>query len=585
MDKLLYISCFLFAFFVALSGCKPEIEIPDIPINPNPLPIQPETNDSIINETPDSVPGEMPNVPNKGPVEYPFVVTAGVGEWYFWNENDTLFAYIDENGSETCISLNVDSISEDRKTAIFTHVLDFEPTEETKWNFIVSPQTEDFSVQSGKADDLQKYIGLSASASGKSPNVNMKYSINVLKLILPSGTKEIYSQGGFASTINLEKESLDNDVVYFAVPETGKSSFSLSLKDALGSVFRNRYISYSNCLAENPCGLEISFLKHQNVTAEVLAPFKSRLKGNFSGITWIGDNLYAVADDNVQTEGWYYFSIFLSDKGDIVDVSPDEFVSSGLDNRDIEGITYNPTTGKMWLVGENDNVITEHYTDGIRTGNMLDTSMYTVTEANSGIEALTYNDETGKYWTTTEVGLEKDGGVAAPNNVYLKKHTLRLQSYLRDGTVDRQWFYETDNLTKNTIIDAYSFGVPSICALDDGRLLVLEREILIRVQVGEIASSIIKIYLVNPTNSPEGTVLSKKKIVELENNVVLSVSPTSFKGDFYNFEGMCLGPRQDNGDRILIMVSDSQGGLSFIEGDKAYSFPDTFLPIILQYSE
>jgi hypothetical protein len=104
---------------------------------------------------------------------------------------------------------------------------------------------------------------------------------------------------------------------------------------------------------------------------------------------------------------------------------------------------------------------------------------------------------------------------------------------------------------RNTV--AYVFGVPALTALDDGRLLVLEREVY--VPQGSLwdklqeAFTDIHIYVVDPAHDPAG--LLRKSLL---------CSFTTSALNLANFEGMCLGPVLPDGRRTLVLIADSQKG-------------------------
>lgn len=61
--------------------------------------------------------------------------------------------------------------------------------------------------------------------------------------------------------------------------------------------------------------------------------------GNYSGITYLGNNEYLVVDDKSASDGFHLFTIEIDSlTGNILYVSNHGFVSSGMANRDGEGI-------------------------------------------------------------------------------------------------------------------------------------------------------------------------------------------------------------------------------------------------------
>lgn len=562
---------------IFLYSCETYNGFVDIPNPPDPV-------DSIIPV--DTVP-----LPGQTTVSCPFSLSATVAQLLTWNLTDSVFVstIIDDKNIER--TLHVDSISEDGKTAWFVDTLSAEPKDDTKWIVSRPACCEDLSIQSGSFDDLNKYIELTGFGNGKTPSVHMNHNINVLHVKLPGDVTSIETLGGFKSQIPLPEVSSANDFVYLAIPVTCETPIIITAKNEDGLVFRSKQLSIDEiCVGIKEDIVSVSLLDRPRITVEIKTPYSQYLKGNFSGITYLGEKKYAVVDDDRLSvgEGWFPFVITLDDDCQVESISKGNYVTSYLPNRDLEGIAYNPSSETMWLVGEQDNLITEHSLNGERTGNILETSMFEGTTTNNGIESLTYNDITKRLWTTTEAGLEKDGGNASPVRSKQRANMLRFQSYDENGTVCGQWIYITDEHTKKTIGNLYSFGVPCLCALDDGRLLVMEREAKFEYVIeGEVAFCHEKLYLVDPTSIPEGGTLEKTLLLEIPSSVVASESSETITGEFANYEGMCLGPWRPDGNRVLMLVSDSQGNMSITYSLESTPFvlPDVFLPIILKMSD
>ena len=78
--------------------------------------------------------------------------------------------------------------------------------------------------------------------------------------------------------------------------------------------------------------------------------------GNYSGITPIGDNRYAIVSDKDNTEGFHIFHIEIDTlKRRILKIEEEGFRSSGVKNRDMEGITIQPFSKTVFISGESDN--------------------------------------------------------------------------------------------------------------------------------------------------------------------------------------------------------------------------------------
>lgn len=578
------------SLLVLFTSCREDVVEPDVPITPTPpVPVVPADTVPEQPEPVDTIP-EIPDVPDP-PITFSFVLSATLGDYMTWDIDDSLFVHSSLDNQDIDLILHVDSISEDNKTAWFTEILSFEPTDNMPWSVSRPAISDDFSIQDGTEESLHNFISLSDVGYGKSPHVNFCSNIYVLRLTLPENIGTVCSIGGFETIISLSKPSSINDLVYLVVPDTCTVLPHLILKRDDGRVVRSRKITADYLNSETRVRtIDISLVNHQKISVEVGTPYNGFLQGNFSGITWLGENRYAIVDDNdiAVGEGWYMFDIDITREGKISNVVKNEFIGSGLPNRDLEGIAYNPSSKKMWIAGEQDNVISEHRLSGERTGRVLDTSMFDKACENAGLESLAYNDIAKQYWTTTEAGMRGDGAMATPLGTKRKYNKLRFQSYKADGTIGQQFFYETDDYQKNEYGDQYSFGVSALTALDDGRLLVLERECQLSfVENGEIGFCYEKLFLVDPTVYKDGDKLSKELLLELSTSLSASKKTNSIKGEFTNYEGMCLGPYLSEDTRMLFLVSDSRANqsIAYSLDSKPYSFPDVFLPIVLKFED
>lgn len=250
--------------------------------------------------------------------------------------------------------------------------------------------------------------------------------------------------------------------------------------------------------------------------------------GNYSGITALGNNRYAVVSDKSETEGFFILHIETdSVKGCITSLENEGFQSSGLPNRDVEGICYRPTTNTVFISGEKDNEVYEYTLDGKRTGQRLEMpDNFKKAGHNYGLESLTYDRKRHLFYTTSERVLKGDS-------------LLRIQSFSDNLKPGFCYYYKPDE----PISKKHFYGVSELCALEDGRLLVLERQIHVpKLKLG--ASTIIRIYETTPTDKP---ILEKRLVKEFRTRLSL----TSRK--FANYEGLC----EIQGNRLLL-IADSQ---------------------------
>ena len=289
---------------------------------------------------------------------------------------------------------------------------------------------------------------------------------------------------------------------------------------------------------------EVTLLKQKAFPKTVSA-------GNYSGITWLGASRYAIANDKSPTAGFYLMTIETdSITGELLTVREDTFLTSGLPNRDEEGICYMPQNQTVFVSGEADQEILEYNLQGQLTGRKLNIpEIFKTAYKNGGFEALTYQSETHRFWTTSEFTLKADGEM--PTIEQKIKNRLRLQSFGDDLQPKEQYWYESDSTTIKKQKGRSIVGVSGLAALDDGRIVVLEREMYFpKKQIGSFAH--VKLYVVNPTLHKPGEILSKTLLTEFRTKVNLT------RRSFANYEGICVGPKLADGRQVLILVCDSQ---------------------------
>lgn len=259
--------------------------------------------------------------------------------------------------------------------------------------------------------------------------------------------------------------------------------------------------------------------------------------GNYSGITWLGGNRYAVVSDKSEEDGFFVFEIDVdSITGEVTSARNMGFKSSGTPNRDGEGIAYNSRTNTVFISGETDNYIHEYDMDGRLTGrNIEPTPMFSSLPCNLGLEALSYNDSTRCLWTCNESG-EIAAGVAG----------CYMQSYDEELEPEQTVPYPLDApVADKAKAQYYAHGIGTLCALDNGQLLVLEREFYVpHKKIGSFVNC--KLFLFDPNSQEKQQLTSWRTSLNL------------LKKDIANYEGMCLGPRLSDGSRVIIVVADSQ---------------------------
>ena len=294
--------------------------------------------------------------------------------------------------------------------------------------------------------------------------------------------------------------------------------------------------------------------------------------GEYSGITPLPDGRYAMVHNGAKGGGIYLADLSFSG-GRVtsarIEAAPGTTEATNV--RDPEGITYMPSSNTIWVSGEKDQKILEYDLQGYPTGRSMavpsDFLPFELSTGN-GFEALSYASATDLMWTVTEEPLKRDVDWYPAGE---GRRMLRLLAF--DGqslapVMER--FYAMDvPLHQPSSGDTYVHGVSDLLALDDGTVLVLEREVYVpsynasdtssMLSMLSAAISRVKLYLIDPGSSREA-LLSK---------VLVGSFYTRFPGplsllmgadpQLANFEGMCLGPTID-GHATVLLVNDSEKG-------------------------
>lgn len=328
---------------------------------------------------------------------------------------------------------------------------------------------------------------------------------------------------------------------------------------------------------------------------------KTVAAGNYSGIAHLHDDIYAVVSDKSDSALYFNFRILVNPKtgeleqvenlgftertdGTLNDGKPWQGQEKGFDHEAIVKVSDStlviasegycrlkeypilPTSADAAKVGYQQNLWESRWPSS---------EFY----PNYNFESLAFDSVRQYLWTIPESTLRKDGQPATPQNGLA--NLLRLMrldwgkmkenrnkeeyseqvSCKKDSCYMTPYAYQMDQPSTHKNADIYVMGVSELCALPDGQLLVLEREAFIpKIKIGAFCKC--KLYLINPLNSEEFSMKEKfssdtpflKKRLLAEWKTGLSLSKRSFA----NYEGMCLGPKLEDGSQVVILLSDSQ---------------------------
>ena len=286
---------------------------------------------------------------------------------------------------------------------------------------------------------------------------------------------------------------------------------------------------------------------------------------NYSGITPLGGDSFAVVDDKSPSAGFYVFHIHMDSlTGKILSLSRSPFRGEiEAEKADCEGIAYRPQTQTVFISDERTQAIREFQMDGQPTGHQLQIppgfSPEDI-ESNAGFEALAYDSAAHCFWTVTENPLKADAPYGSA-----RQQVLRLLAFGDDLQPLAQYPYLMEPAQLKNNGKYYAYGISALLAPGDGSLLILEREL--NVPGGYVgAKTSIRIFRVaisdwqpqpfgnSLTELPAEAFPPKQEIASFVTHINLSHM------NYGNFEGMCLGPRLADGRFTLLLLSDSQAG-------------------------
>ena len=328
---------------------------------------------------------------------------------------------------------------------------------------------------------------------------------------------------------------------------------------------------------------------------------KTVAAGNYSGIAHLHDDIYAVVSDKSDSALYFNFRILVNPKtgeleqvenlgftertdGTLNDGKPWQGREKGFDHEAIVKVSDSTlVTASEGYCRLKEFPILPTSADAAKVGSSqnLWESRWPSSEfyPNYNFESLAFDFVRQYLWTIPESTLRKDGQPATPQNGLANQlRLMRLDwgkmkenrnkeeyseqvSSKKDSRYMTPYAYQMDQPSTHKKADIYVMGVSELCALPDGQLLVLEREAFIpKIKIGAFCKC--KLYLINPLNSEEFSMKEKfssdtpflKKRLLTEWKIGLSLSKRSFA----NYEGMCLGPKLEDGSQVVILLSDSQ---------------------------
>ena len=296
--------------------------------------------------------------------------------------------------------------------------------------------------------------------------------------------------------------------------------------------------------------------------SEVYRP-SSSVAAEISGIAWAGGTLYYAVDD--ADKMLYPLTLGITGAGELA--AADITIGPGVpvqDANDMEGCAWDPASRMLWVSDETGPTIRKvNPATGEDCGSVAVPAVHRQYYGNFSFEALTISGDGLTMWTANEEALKCDGeksSKAEGSVVRLTRFSRKKASdewapagqwaYMTEPVGSDPWVYNNDTKTRS--------GVAGMVALPDGRLLVLERNLW-----GDNAwdaAFYSRIYLVDGTAESGGKATDVSAFASLKNAEYARVKKTALFDKYVgwvNYEGICLGPRLDDGSLVLVLVSDA----------------------------
>ena len=282
-------------------------------------------------------------------------------------------------------------------------------------------------------------------------------------------------------------------------------------------------------VAALPATAKVKVRKQQNLSRWHIAP------ANYSGLTSLGNDRYAVVDDKSATVGFCIFTIRLNPRtGKVEHVSSTPLIGcpDSIPKADCEDIVFCPKDTTVFIAQEGSSTIAEYNMDGTSTGRLLRLPPFFdrgKIQHNASFEALAYDTASQRFFFTTEMPLKGDS-----------LHLIAVS----DSPSPIPYRMDAPELKLKA--KYYAHGISAMIVMPDGKLLVMERELSIppRYVGGKCR---IKVYEI-PLHSP-----SKRLLFTFTTHIS--------RLNYANYEGMCLGPTLEDGRQTLLLINDSQGGV------------------------
>ena len=286
-----------------------------------------------------------------------------------------------------------------------------------------------------------------------------------------------------------------------------------------------------------------------------------------SGITHVGGDDFYIAQDHDANGNPTLHPVSIAIDRDDGRIRLVQF-SAGLKlsgTGDAEGVAYDPCSKGVWVSDESSPPKIQEFQPTLAAANLTARraapvpAIYGNCRGNAKLEALTMSRDGLTLWTANEEALSGDGPISSSDNGTVVRLTRFVRVRASDNwTASGQWAYQCDKAGSSLFTSRHQCGLSGLCALPDGSLLALERE------VSESTWGRCSVYRLTAAAFAAATDVSFLGALEGASYTKLAKGSAllSFKGkgltSMLCYEGICLGPKLSDGSYSVLLVSDGQ---------------------------
>ena len=233
-------------------------------------------------------------------------------------------------------------------------------------------------------------------------------------------------------------------------------------------------------------------------------------------------------------------------------------------SRDFEGIAYtNPTRNSVFLADE-----TTANGPCVRELSLMTSGQFQIVtipmvftankRTNLGFESLARSPDGTVMWTANEQALIVDGSTSTATDGTAVR-LLELDVNGNVVTAGPQFAYEVEPIHGTSTFGSPQSGLCDLVAMPDGRLLALERSVVVGTPI--YLSRIFEIDFAGATDVSIGVLgngLAGQDYIAVGKELLFAGAADAASGQ--NLEGLTLGPQLANGNWVLIGVVDNNNG-------------------------